>query len=51
MKELGKTPSRAVGLHEKIYAAHPYINAILQATPVHAMAFAVTETDERYSFA
>ena len=44
MKELGKTPSRAVALHEKIYAAHPYINAILQATPVHAMAFAVTDT-------
>lgn len=44
MKELGKTPSRAVALHEKIYAANPGINAILQATPVHAMAFAVTET-------
>ena len=44
MKELGKTPSRAVSLHEQIYAAHPEINAILQATPVHAMAFAVTDT-------
>ncbi|MEE1200462.1 MAG: class II aldolase/adducin family protein [Christensenellales bacterium] len=44
MKELGKTPSRAVGLHEKIYNAHPEIRAILLAHPVHAMAFAVTDT-------
>ena len=38
---LDGTPEQII---EKIYAAHPYINAILQATPVHAMAFAVTET-------
>lgn len=44
MKELGKTPSRAVGLHEKIYNANPEIRAILLAHPVHAMAFAVTDT-------
>lgn len=44
MKELGKTPSRAVMLHEKIYAAHPEIRAVLLAHPVHAMAFAVTDT-------
>ncbi len=43
MKELGKIPSRAVGLHEKIYAAHPEISAVLLAHPVHAMAFAVTD--------
>lgn len=43
MKELDKTPSRAVGLHEKIYNAHPEIRAILLAHPVHAMAFAVTD--------
>lgn len=43
MKELGKVPSRAVGLHEKIYAAHPEISAVLLAHPVHAMAFAVTD--------
>lgn len=43
MKELGKTPSRAVTLHQKIYDAHPEIHAILLAHPVHAMAFAVTE--------
>ena len=44
MKEMGKTPSRAVGLHEKIYNTHPEISAILLAHPVHAMAFAVTDT-------
>lgn len=45
MKEMGKTPSRAVGLHEKIYELHPEISAVLLAQPVHAMAFAVTETE------
>ena len=43
MKEMGKTPSRAVGLHERIYNEHPEISAILLAHPVHAMAFAVTD--------
>ena len=43
MKEMGKTPSRAVGLHEAIYKAHPEISAVLLAQPVHAMAFAVTD--------
>ena len=43
MKELGKTPSRAVGLHEKIYEIHPEIHAILLAHPTHAMAFAITD--------
>lgn len=43
MKELGKTPSRAVGLHQKIYEANPEIRAVLLAHPVHAMAFAVTD--------
>jgi len=45
MKEMGKTPSRAVALHEKIYNAHPEISAILLAQPVHAMAFAVTDAE------
>lgn len=44
MKELGKTPSRAVQLHQKIYDKHPEVHAILLAHPVHAMAFAVTDT-------
>ena len=43
MKEVGKEPSRAVGMHQKIYDAHPDVNAILLAHPVHAMAFAVTD--------
>lgn len=44
MKEVGKTPSRAVKFHEQIYEQHPDIHAILLAHPVHAMAFAVTDT-------
>ena len=43
MKELGKTPSRAVHFHELIFKHHPEVNAILQAMPVHAMAFAATD--------
>ena len=43
MKEQGKTPSRAVMLHQKIYEHHPEIRAILQAHPVYAMAFVVTD--------
>lgn len=42
MKEQGKIPSRAVGLHQSIYDKHPEIHAILLAHPAHAMAFAVT---------
>ena len=45
MKEQGKTPSRAVLLHQKIYEQHPDIHAVLLAHPVHAMAFAVTDTE------
>lgn len=43
MKELKKTPSRAVNIHQMIYDLHPEINAVLLAHPVHAMAFAVTD--------
>ncbi len=43
MKELGKTPSRAVHFHGAIYRNNPEIRAILQAHPLHAMAFAVTD--------
>ena len=45
MKELNKTPSRAVQFHQQVYEANPGIRAILQAHPVHAMAFAVTDAD------
>jgi L-fuculose-phosphate aldolase len=43
MKEAGKTPSRSVMLHQKIYDTHPEINSILAANPPYAMAFAVTD--------
>jgi L-fuculose-phosphate aldolase len=43
MKEQGKTPSRAVAIHQAIYDANPEINAILLAHPLHVMAFAVTD--------
>lgn len=42
-KEQDKIPSRAVLFHEKIYQKHPEIKAILQAHPLHAMAFTVTD--------
>ncbi len=45
MKEQGKTPSRAVHLHQLIYKKNPDVRAVLQAHPVHAMAFAVTDAD------
>ncbi len=45
MKELGKTPSRAVHLHDQIYRNNPEIRAVLQAHPVNAMAFAVTDAE------
>ncbi len=43
MKELNKTPSRAVRFHQEIYQHNPEVRAVLQAHPVHAMAFAVTD--------
>ncbi len=44
MREQGKTPSRAVRVHELIYEKNPSVNAVLLAHPPHAMAFAVTDT-------
>lgn len=40
----GKRPSRAVHLHEAIYAAHPEMNAVINALPVSATAFSVSTT-------
>jgi L-fuculose-phosphate aldolase len=40
--EEGTRPSRAAGLHQAIYADHPYVHAIVTAQPPHAMAYAVT---------
>ena len=45
MKEQGKIPSRAVQFHARIYQKNPEIKAILQAHPVHSMAFAVTDAE------
>jgi L-fuculose-phosphate aldolase len=43
MKEAGKTPSRAVFLHELIYRRQPDIRAIIGAHPPHLMAFTLTD--------
>ena len=43
MKEVGKIPSRAVRFHEEVYRNNPDVRAVLQAHPVHAVAFAVTD--------
>lgn len=40
--EEGGRPSRAHRLHAPIYARHPEINAIVNATPVNATAFSVS---------
>jgi L-fuculose-phosphate aldolase len=39
----GQRPSRAVHLHRAIYREHPDIHAIVNAMPVHATAFAVSD--------
>jgi L-fuculose-phosphate aldolase len=45
MKEAGKTPSRAVALHQHIYETHDHINSVIIAHPPYSMAFAVTNTN------
>ncbi len=40
----GQLPSRAVQLHRAIYLAHPEINAITNALPINATAFAVSDS-------
>ncbi len=42
-KEAGKTPSRSVLLHSRIYEKHPHINSVVIAHPPNIMAFAVTD--------
>ncbi len=44
MREIGKTPSRSVLLHQEIFRKQPGINAILIAHPPNLMAFNITET-------
>lgn len=41
--EPGKTPSRAARLHGAIYRRHPDITAIVNACPVNATAFSITQ--------
>lgn len=45
MCELGKTPSRSVLLHKRIYELHPEINSVIIAHPPATMAFAVTDAE------
>jgi len=40
-KEFGKHPSRGVLAHKAIYDAHPDVMAIINASPINAMAFSV----------
>lgn len=42
--EAGKRPSRATPIHRAIYAQHPSVRAVVNATPVNATAFCVTPT-------
>jgi L-fuculose-phosphate aldolase len=43
--EAGKTPSRSVGLHQRLYGAHPDIASVIIAHPPSALVFAVTEAN------
>ena len=42
MAEAGKTPSRSVALHHRIYQENPHINSIITTQSPNLMAFAVT---------
>lgn len=42
MAEAGKTPSRSVALHQRIYQLNPHINSIICTQPVNLMAHAVS---------
>ena len=39
----GACPSRAVRLHQAIYAEHPEVNAVINALPVHSTAFSISD--------
>jgi L-fuculose-phosphate aldolase len=41
--EQGKTPSGSARNHQAIYAAHPQVGAVVNAYPVNATAFSVTD--------
>lgn len=40
----GTRPSRAVHMHAAIYAAHPEMNAVINALPISATAFSVSDS-------
>jgi L-fuculose-phosphate aldolase len=40
----GQFPSRAALIHQAIYRAHPTMNAVVNALPIHATAFSVSES-------
>ena len=42
-REVGKHPSRATPIHREIYRRHPSVHAVVNATPVNATAFCVTD--------
>ena len=42
MAEAGKTPSRSVALHQRIYQLNPHINSIISTQPINLMAHAVS---------
>ncbi len=44
VREAGKLPSRAVRLHEAIYARNPDVNCIMSAQSPNATAYAITAT-------
>jgi L-fuculose-phosphate aldolase len=44
MSEAGKTPSRSVALHQRIYQLNPHINSIICTQSVNLMAHAVSGT-------
>ena len=41
-REPGKYPSRAISLHQQIYARNPHINSIILTQPPHIMAYGVS---------
>lgn len=43
-REAGKQPSRAVPIHQAVYARHPAVRAVVNALPVNATAFSATAT-------
>ncbi|MFO7637236.1 MAG: class II aldolase/adducin family protein [Clostridia bacterium] len=44
-KQIGKTPSRSVVMHQCIYEKHPDINSVIIAHPSNIMAYVVTKEE------